>query len=347
MQKSKLTPKENYLRLVKGEIPEYIPVYTMGSPGYIRAPVTKSIGSSILGPFQRKPLDNGKMIDQWGVTSVSNEETNFAFLPEPNNFILEDITKWRDVIKKPDIPEHIDWEMVSKHDIEKAEIDRTQSAAMASIHLMPFQQVMAFMGFTNGLMAIYEEPEYFEELINWLADIVLPIVQATVDYYDPDIMYLLDDTASEASPFISPDTYRKLLKPVYKRLTQPAVDRGIPIQYHNCGKCEAFTDDMLDLGIKIWDPVQTMNDLDAIKKKYGRDLAICGGYKWAPPSTWPIVNEEEIRQSVRDNIDRLAPGGGYAFFAAALGRHGDKTIEQVNHWLADEAYHYGMDYYIK
>ena len=347
MPKSKLTPKENYLRLAKGEIPEYIPVFTMGAPGYMRPPSTITVGPSLLCPLHPPPTEACKKVDPWGVTLVSNEETNFAFLPEPNNFILEDITKWRDIIKKPAIPENIDWEMMAKKDIEASGLDRTQSAAMATINIMPFQQVIAYMGFNNGLMAIYEEPECFEELLNFLTDQVMPIVHATLDYYDPDIMYLLDDTAAEASPFISPDTYRTLLKPVYKRLLQPAIDRGVPIQYHNCGKCEVFTDDMIDLGIKIWDPAQVMNDLDAVKKKYGRDLAICGGYKWSPPSTWPVVYEEEIRQSARDTIDRFAPDGGFAFFAGALGRHGDKTIEQVNMWLADEAYHYGMDYYLK
>ena len=32
--KSKLTPKENYLRLTRGECPDWIPLYTMGFPGY-------------------------------------------------------------------------------------------------------------------------------------------------------------------------------------------------------------------------------------------------------------------------------------------------------------------------
>ena len=125
---------------------------------------------------------------------------------------------------------------------------------MAVIGLMPFQQVIAFMGFTNGLMASYEEPEAFEELINFMVDIYMPVIQATVDYYEPDLLYLLDDTASAFSPFISPPTYREILKPAYARLTKPAVERGIPIQFHNCGKCEDFVDDMIEIGVKIWDP---------------------------------------------------------------------------------------------
>ncbi len=213
MAKSKLSPKENYLRMARGELPEYVPIFTMGFPGYNDEVACKIVGPSLFDETHITPAPNGRK-DIWGVNYVANEETNFACIPEPNNFILEDITKWSQVIKKPELPEHIDWEKLAKEDCERAGLDRTRSAAMCTIGLMPFQQVIAFMGFNNGLMAIYEEPEAFEELINFMVDVYMPVVRATVDYYDPDIVYLLDDTASAFSPFISPDLYRKILKPL-------------------------------------------------------------------------------------------------------------------------------------
>jgi hypothetical protein len=345
MAKSKLTPKENFLRLTRGEIPENIPIFTMGFPGP-EVPVIL-VGPSLFNETHIPAAPAGRYKDIWGVDYIANEETNFACIPEPNNFMLEDITKWPEVVKKPVMPDNIDWEKLAKADLEASGIDRTNQAAMGVIGLMPFQQAIAFMGFNNGLMAIYEEPEAFEELINFMVDAYMPIVQATVDYYDPDMMYLLDDTASGFSPFISPDTYRNVLKPAYARLTKPAVDRGIPIHFHNCGKCEEFVDDMIEFGVKSWDPAQAMNDLGAVKKKYGRQIAIVGGYNWVPPVTYPDVREEDVRQTVRDCIDKYAPGGGYAFFGAALGRYGDQTVVKVNEWIANEAYNYGRDYYLK
>jgi hypothetical protein len=104
---------------------------------------------------------------------------------------------------------------------------------------------------------------------------------------------------------------------------------------------------MLEIGVKIWDPAQPSNDIAGIRKKYGRTIAIAGGSNWVPPSTWPEVHEEEMRQLVRDTIDRLAPGGGYAYMGGALGKFGDTTIEKVNKWMNEEAYNYGRDYYLK
>jgi hypothetical protein len=346
MVKSRLTPRENYLRIAAGEIPEFVPIYTMGFPGYNNEVACKIIGPSLFDETHITPAPQGRH-DIWGVKYIANKETNFACIPEPNNFILDDITKWHDVIKKPKMPENIDWEKMAKLDCEAVGLDRKQSAAMAVIGLMPFQQVIAFMGFNNGLMAMYEEPELFKELLHFMTDVYMPVIQAALDYYDPDLMYLLDDTATQANPFISPEMYRDVLKPVYKRLTKPIMERGIPIQFHNCGRCEDFIDDMIEFGVTIWDPGQIMNDLYAIKKRYRGKIAIAGGYNWVLPDTWPEINEQEIKQTVRDAIDLYAPDGGYAFFGAALGKYGDKNIDIANGWIAEEAYTYGRDYYLK
>lgn len=345
--KSKLTPKENYLRLTRGECPDWIPLYTMGFPGYKGESATRVVGPSLLDETHLSAAPAGEYYDCWGVKYIANASTNFACIPEPGHFILDDITKWRDIIKAPKVPDQIDWEKLAKEDFKKANIDRSQSAVMATIGLMPFQQFIAFMGFTEGFLALYEEPEECKALLNFMADIYMPIVEATVDYYDPDIVYLLDDTASAMNPFISPEMYREILKPVYLRLTKPARDRGIPIQFHNCGRCEDFIDDMLDLGVKVLDPAQPMNDLLGIKKKYAGKLALAGAFQWTPPSDWPDTKEEVVRQMVRDCIDKYAPGGGYAFCGMVLSSYGNEVADRANGWMTDESYEYGRDYYLK
>ena len=340
--KSKLTPRENYLRFAHGELPDYIPVYSMGFPGYKESPC-RIVGPSLFDETHLAPAPSGRK-DIWGVNYIANAETNFACIPEPNNFLLDDVLKWRDVIKFPQLPEHIDWERLAAEDFKNADIDRSQSAVMASIGLMPFQQFIAFMGFSEGLMACAEEPDEVEELLNAMTDLYMPIVEATMDYYKPDLLYLLDDTAANHMPFVSPGFFKNVLKPVYTRLTKPAVERGIPVQFHNCGKCEAFIEDAMDFGVTIWDPAQTGNDLLAIKAKHGRKMGLAGCYTWIPSED---DTEESVRQGVRDCIDTYAKDGGFAFFGSLMARYGDNSLDAANEWIRDEAYNYGRDYYLK
>ena len=92
--------------------------------------------------------------------------------------------------------------------------------------------------------------------------------------------------------------YRDILMPVYMKLTQAARDRGLPIQFHNCGRCEDFYDDMLKLGVVYTDPAQTTNDLLAAKEKYGTKL-VFAAVGLDLPEHAPQVTEEAVRQSVR------------------------------------------------
>ena len=134
--------------------------------------------------------------------------------------------------------------------------------------------------------------------------------------------------------------YRDILMPVYMKLTQAARDRGLPIQFHNCGRCEDFYDDMLKLGVVYTDPAQTTNDLLAAKEKYGTKLVFCGGWDWDLPEHAPQVTEEAVRQSVRDaltNTRRAAVTPS----PAVLGRYGDDRAKEINRWVQEEVLSHG------
>ncbi|KPU45584.1 methylcobalamin:coenzyme M methyltransferase [Oxobacter pfennigii] len=326
-----LTQKENFLRVARGEMPEYVPVSTFGRPG--AAPLMTMADPCILGSF-RGP-EGGK--DPWGVTFVTNAETNFAALPKPNDFILTDVTKWRDVIKAPDYS-GFDWEAAAKKDREKFVQDPENTAFVISGYADLFQQFIGFMGFTEGLCAIYEEKEEVEELLDYMLEHSLYITKNVIHYYKPDGYYLLDDSASKLHPFISPELFEELFVPRYKKCLDIARDAGLPIFYHNCGRCEDLMPSMVEIGVGVWDPAQVENDLVAVKKKFGRKLAINGGFELNVPITWPVIDEEEVRQAVRDTFVKLAPNGGYIFsgMLKTLDRADPKVME-VNGWIADEA----------
>lgn len=326
-----LSEKENFLRVARGEMPEYVPVSTFGGPD--DTPLMTMADPCILGDF-RGP-QGGK--DPWGVTFVTNEETNFAALPKPNDFILTDITRWRDVIKAPDYS-GVDWESAAKEDRKKFVKDPDKTAFVISGYADLFQQFIGFMGFTEGLCAIYEETEEVEELLDYMLEHSLYITKNVLYYYKPEGYYLLDDSASKLQPFISPTLFNELFVPRYKKCLDLVRDDGIPIFYHNCGRCEDLMSPMVDIGVGIWDPAQTENDLVGVKKKFGRKLAINGGFEYKMPATWPVINEDDVRQSVRDTFDELSPDGGYIFSGMITSLDWmDPKVQEVNGWIADEA----------
>ncbi|MBQ9814598.1 MAG: veratrol--corrinoid protein metyltransferase [Lachnospiraceae bacterium] len=321
-----LTEKENMMRLLRGEIPEWIPRYTIGP---VRGLENKTPAVGSVAPrFLNEHRFRGGGKDIWGVEYITSHEAAGGLMPKSWDFILDDVTKWRDVIKAPSL-EGFDWEALCKKDLETSRCDRTQSALAMSVGHGYFQELMAYMGFTEGLCALYEEPEECEALFNYLADFYCEIVEKTIDYYKPDIYNLADDTAAWGNPFVSLDMFRRFFLPMYKREMQAALDRGIPVLYHNCGKCEIFIPDMVEAGITSWNPAQTCNDLVGIQEKYGRDLVLMGCWDTMNVVD-PKLSDQDIYDYFQSIADARAKNGGFAFLVTILLPDGDKDPRMLH-----------------
>lgn len=324
-----LTEKQNYLMMLSGEQPEWVPQYNFGpAPG-----ATEPVPTHMFEPpvISQHRLNNGGP-DIWGVNYIPTYETGNALIPEPNNFILKDITKWRDVIKAPSL-EGIDWEGMVKKQVEQSGINRTQTAMSLNLHMGYFQTLMSFMGFSEGLMAMYEEPEEVKALLTYLCDFYMEVADRCIDLYKPDVLTLMDDTAAWANPFISPEMYKEFLVPCHDRYAKRGRDRGLKLTMHNCGKCESILDLLVDMGINLWEPAQTCNNLKAVKAKYGNKLCIAGAWDARDRLLDPDVTADEIIASVDETLDAMAPGGGFAWFGYFLGPVDDENVIRKNNIL--------------
>ena len=338
------TMREMYLDMSKGIAPDFLLQYSYGPNPYSkRAPLVMGGGPSFLRSM-RTP-DGG--YDVWGVKYVANREAGFAGLPEPGNFILDDITKWRDVVKAPDLS-GIDWEKMAKQDLErmaKQGMDPTQSAFGYSLHVGYFQELMAMMGFVEGLCAIQEEPEEVYALFDYMCSFYEEVAKNSIKYYPVDQYQITDDTAAWGAPFVSPKQYRELIKPFQAREAQFGHDLGVPVAMHCCGKCEAFVDDWMEFGVRYWDPPQTCNDLLAIQKKWGNKLILAGCFDVLGEMLSPSYSEERFKQDVKDCIDKYSKEAMFIFDHWLFGDPDNELFNERNRWMTEVVESYGLDVY--
>lgn len=340
------TMKENYLGMANGIQPDFLLQFSYGvNPYSKRAPLAVGCAPSFLSAH--KTPSGGQ--DIWGVKYVSNREAGFAALPEPGNFILDDITKWRDVIKAPDISD-VDWEKVAKKDLADlaaSGMDLNQSALAYHLHTGYFQQLMAMMGFVEGLCAIQEEPEEVLALFDYMCSFYEEVAKRSFKYYNADIMQITDDTAAWGAPFVSPEQYRTLIKPFQVREAQIGNDSGLPIAMHCCGKCELFVEDWLEFGVRYWDPPQTCNDLVAIQKKYGNKLILVGCFDVLGDMLSPSYSEERFKQDVIEAIDKYGKEAMFVFNHWLFGDPDNRLFNDRNRWMTEVVESYGLDIYKK
>ena len=336
-----LTEKENYLRVVHGEMPEWVPRAMFPSPGH--APATAmAMVSAIPGIVPMGgPMAPPHFHDIWGVEYETSKQTSYMAMPVPGHDILKDIRRWRDVIKVPDISD-IDWEASAKKDL--AMVDRSQSVLIGGFSGY-FLPLMNFMGFSEGLAAMVEEPEEVRALFSYMHDFYEAVNKNILKYYQPDMFSLADDVATANNLFISIPTYRHLVKPFAAADAQLFREAGLPIAMHCCGRCEDLIEDWREMGVCLWQPAQVMNDLVGIKAKYGRSLALEGCFDSSGPANYPNAPEEVVRQAVRDCIDTFAPNGGFIFWASTYGDPDDPDTANKARWITEEYDSYGRNFY--
>jgi len=133
-----------------------------------------------------------------------------------------------------------------------------------------------------------------------------------------DVAQEADDFAGQDRMLISPDTYRRIVKPRHKILFD-FIHRNshAKVFFHSCGAIRSVIPDLIEVGVDIINPVQVsahgMDPLE-LKREYGKDLVFWGG----GVDTQTVLHggtPNEVRDEVKKRLDALMPEGGFVFAA--------------------------------
>ena len=131
-----------------------------------------------------------------------------------------------------------------------------------------------------------------------------------------DVMMVGDDFAGQTRLLMSPDTWRKLVKPRLRELFDLMHSLSTAKLFlHSCGAIREVLPDLIEIGLDIINPVQVSAagmDSAELKAAFGRDLVFWGGGV-DTQHVLPHGKPEEVRAEVRRRLDDLMPGGGFVF----------------------------------
>jgi len=132
-----------------------------------------------------------------------------------------------------------------------------------------------------------------------------------------DVVAEADDYGTQQSMLVSPDMYRRLLKPLQAELFAVVRKRAPEsfIFFHSCGNVRGLIPDFIEIGVDILNPVHiTAVGMEpaALKRDFGREISFWGGGV-DTQGVLPNGTPQQVRDDVRRNVAALAPGGGYVF----------------------------------
>ena len=321
-----MTEKENFSLILDGKIPAWL-------PNYNNAVAT---GGPVL-TGRRPAAGSGNVVDVFGVEFHTTLDGPIPTNTIDGSFQLKDVTQWRDIMPKLDLDAH-DWAAEAKQALAK--INRDEQYVNYQFGGM-WEAMHYMMGFENALASLVEEPDATHEFLNALADFWIDVMHRFCKHFQPDIITTMEHIATHQGLLMSPETYRKVIKPVHMRVYDAIREMGAIPQMHVDGLVEAVMADYGDLGVRMIQPFQVFNDINLHKEKY--NIVAVGGWDAFGPGNVPGSTEEDTRASVRLAMDTYGPGGRYAFWnSGATPRYPDRL-----QWIDDEAEKYGRSFYKK
>lgn len=153
-----------------------------------------------------------------------------------------------------------------------------------------------------------------DRLLNYwksLADIALQLIGKYIQ-----VIRLADDLGMQEGPIISPELYRKLIKPRQREFYTFIKKRTkARVLLHSCGSIYALIPDFIEIGVDALNPIQvSAKDMDTkrLKEEFGDKLTFWGG-GCDTQHILPQGTPTQVREEVRRRIKHLAPAGGFIF----------------------------------
>jgi len=173
--------------------------------------------------------------------------------------------------------------------------------------------LIGMRGFENIMMDFATDPPELQRLIDMIMEYNLPAVNRWLDI-GVDIMGFHSDIGTQRGPMMSREHFRKYLKPMYKSVFQTCRQRGALVEYSSDGNLLELVDDLIDCGVDCHDPQYRANTLEGIVKTYkGR---MCAKVDLDQQYILPYGRPEQIDAHVREVVEAMyQPEGGFMIYA--------------------------------
>ncbi|MCL2200555.1 MAG: uroporphyrinogen decarboxylase (URO-D) [Oscillospiraceae bacterium] len=271
--------------------------------------------------------------DRWG-TLITWPEDQLSAMPHvtEDEKVLPDITEWRKYIKVPDLAANCSegWDVANKMQ------DEVRAKGKLSMTIAPtgvFEQLHFLMGFEDMLMNFLLEPDDMLELCETIGNYRAEYMKLIVENLKPDVVLSHDDWGSKQNLFVSPEIWREFIKPQYVKIYKILKDAGVLIMHHSDSICEPIIEDMIDIGIDIWQGAIPENDLLRLQKEIGGRMVMMGGLDMSIIDL-PDAKAEQVTAETLRACETYTPGGNF-IVSFTYGGPGDVIFKHIEPFMTE------------
>jgi len=199
----------------------------------------------------------------------------------------------------------IDWKVLGERVDRQKEQGELVRGGLPHGHT--FLRLQDIRGYENLIFDMMDEEPDLLTLIKMVEDFNYQFV---LDWMKlkPDIMSFPEDLGMQVGPMLSPDLFRKFIKPVYQRLMKPARDQGCIVHMHSDGDIRTLVDDLIDGGVEVINLQDLVNGIDWIADKFaGRT---CIDLDIDRQKITALGTPDQVDTLIREEVEKLGSKKG-------------------------------------
>lgn len=128
-------------------------------------------------------------------------------------------------------------------------------------HGHTFLQLSDLRGYTNLLFDMADEEPLLWDLIERLEAFNHAIIRKYLEI-GVDMVSFPEDLGMQVGPMLSPEYFKKYIKPSYSRMMNSAREKGVPVHMHSDGDIRTLADDLIESRVRsstfrIWSMAST------------------------------------------------------------------------------------------
>lgn len=275
-----------------------------------RTGVSPRIGAGPHRPVKILEERNGKVIYRDGLGVLCEEvKEGIRSIPHFLEFPVKDRRTWAN-FRDEFLDIDADWRGQSQEEIEEKTRALRKSTQPVGIGFGSFiGKIRDWVGFENLAYMSHDDPELLEEMVAHVTALKLRYLPPLLDAIAFDFASGWEDIAFNSGPLLSPQVFKNTIMPHMKPVMECLREHGIDIIFTDCdGNVNHLIPLWLDVGLNCAFPleVRANNDIVALRRKYGRELLVIGGF-----DKFPLLDSKEAILNEFRRLEPVVQDGGF------------------------------------
>ena len=215
---------------------------------------------------------------------------------------LEDGWELLDSYTLPVIDEEYDKELESRN------YGDSEQYILSTLPFAVFSPLRDARLMNNALMDIILEPENISKFLDKVTDFTVSVIKRAAKN-GADGAIIFDDLGMQHALFFSPDMFKEIFKPYYKKLADELHKNGMDFFLHSCGKVTDLIPDFIEIGVDVFQFDQPeLHGVELLAEKYGRKATF-----YSPVDAqmiMPTGDRRIIEEGARRMVDAFTAVGG-------------------------------------